>query len=37
MAHLAIPGVFGEWEWSDGDPEEIYLLEEEIASNFVTH
>lgn len=32
MAHLSIPGVTGEWQWDEGDPEEIYFLEEEIAS-----
>eukprot|EP01127_Copromyxa_protea_P004604 TRINITY_DN14456_c0_g1_i1.p1 TRINITY_DN14456_c0_g1~~TRINITY_DN14456_c0_g1_i1.p1 ORF type:complete len:1014 (-),score=251.52 TRINITY_DN14456_c0_g1_i1:111-3152(-) len=31
MAHLGIPGVT-EWHWDVGDPEEIFFLEEEIAS-----
>lgn len=30
MAHLGIPGVT-EWFWDEGDPEEIFFLEEEIA------
>lgn len=30
MAHLGIPGVT-EWYWDEGDPEELFFLEEEIA------
>eukprot|EP01127_Copromyxa_protea_P016644 TRINITY_DN4980_c0_g1_i1.p1 TRINITY_DN4980_c0_g1~~TRINITY_DN4980_c0_g1_i1.p1 ORF type:complete len:1461 (+),score=442.57 TRINITY_DN4980_c0_g1_i1:40-4422(+) len=27
-----IPGVVGEWKWDEGDPEELFFLEEEIAA-----
>eukprot|EP01126_Amoeba_proteus_P031255 TRINITY_DN3070_c0_g1_i4.p1 TRINITY_DN3070_c0_g1~~TRINITY_DN3070_c0_g1_i4.p1 ORF type:complete len:743 (-),score=183.51 TRINITY_DN3070_c0_g1_i4:1735-3963(-) len=32
MSHFKIPGLSGEWVWDEGDPEEMFFLEEEIAA-----
>ena len=34
MSKFDIPGLEGEWVWDEGDPEELFFLEEEIASKF---